>query len=898
MPGETQLLFPDFLDGLGTLADDDDVVEWINGLLDEKDEQGSGNPDLNSLDRYVSRLIPSLDVASEDVSSNLERLIDEISRSTSRLSYDLHFMRDGATSLQDALSDLAERSNSSVSRGTSDALDRLHSLDIIKSHMITARDVLREAESWSTLESEVLSLLTEQNYEKAAEKLSEANKSMVVFENTSDYDHRRTLMISLQNQLEASLSSALIAAINSQNVAVCRNYYAIFCNIQRDLEFRTYYYGSRRSSLVTTWQDARYEGSNPPPPPSSPEQSFSAFLSAFFSAFISILNAERTSVSAIFPDPQATMASFVTSTLAALQPTFSERLASMSIHHGASALLELIEAFKATEQFAIASEKILQRAEYTGPPIRTISGDAKDIGMAHKSHSRWRSTRLSISQRMNPTTSSAGESKNSIASTTAPDWDQEVLEPFLEFQVDYGGLEGRFLSAALQNIMHTDDTRTDASVDHARLLKERSVDVFSLAEESLGRVLSFTHGFGAVGLLQALENLFRKFIDSSKSQFSEQSFVSQRSFSTSNSSDDLADLDYTSEDWAHIQMWLHLLGALRVVLDRMTVFESKLYSVLLQVSTTIRSLSHDLASAYIPGTTKGEVHLLTQSVLNSAKLHALLQEVDPESQIYDPSGPKRSHSIRQRVSLLPNALASLTEFSTFCQTSLQHAMLSPLRKHLSNYSASPLWTAPSDPRTKRSGATATSDAQVPVFSLSPTETIQRVAEGLLNLPRLFEVYADDDVLSFSIDTLPFVDRDLIAALSEQAAGDARLTHPRRQSMSLKNQALPPKPAPEFSPEAIASIWLSSLGLSLLSHLTTAILPRIPSLTSAGAAQLSSDLEYLTNIVSSLNVASEELETWREYIRLGDEDGPQRGADVGSNNAIFAQVARMRDWSVA
>ena len=72
---------------------------------------------------------------------------------------------------------------------------------------------------------------------------------MVIFQNTPEYEARRTLMISLQNQLEASLSSALIAAINSHDTNLCRNYYSIFANIQRNLEFRAYYYGSRRSLL-------------------------------------------------------------------------------------------------------------------------------------------------------------------------------------------------------------------------------------------------------------------------------------------------------------------------------------------------------------------------------------------------------------------------------------------------------------------------------------------------------------------------------------------------------------------------------------------------------------------------------------------------------------------------
>ena len=53
---------------------------------------------------------------------------------------------------------------------------------------------------------------------------------MVVFQNTPEYEARRMLMISLQNQLEASVSSALIVAINSHDASLCRNYYSIFAN--------------------------------------------------------------------------------------------------------------------------------------------------------------------------------------------------------------------------------------------------------------------------------------------------------------------------------------------------------------------------------------------------------------------------------------------------------------------------------------------------------------------------------------------------------------------------------------------------------------------------------------------------------------------------------------------
>jgi hypothetical protein len=146
-------------------------------------------------------------------------------------------MRDGALSVQVSLNNLTTRS-SSFSPQSSATLDKLHPLDTIKKNMGLARDVLREAESWSTLESEVSSLLSEQSYEKAAEKFSEANKSIVVFQNTPECGARRTLIISLQNQLKASLSSALIGAIKSHDTSLCCKYYSIFANIQRDSEFR------------------------------------------------------------------------------------------------------------------------------------------------------------------------------------------------------------------------------------------------------------------------------------------------------------------------------------------------------------------------------------------------------------------------------------------------------------------------------------------------------------------------------------------------------------------------------------------------------------------------------------------------------------------------------------
>lgn len=897
--------FPNFmqpsstLDLVGSLEDQDDVASWINNILDTQEEQDVDTrnfSNLTELDQQVTQLLATLEIACQDTSTQLEHIIDDVSRGVPRLTYDLHFMRDGALTLQTALTKAQAKSKESVPDETSAALDRLQYLDTVKGRMEAAREVLREAESWSSLEMEVTSLLAEKSYEKAAERLNEASKSMAVFQNTPEYESRRTLMVSLQNQLEASLSSALVAAINSQDVAVCRNFFSIFSNIQRESEFRNYYNGSRRASLVTQWQSIQLldcDSRSPSSPPPSTPTTFTIFLGSFYTSFLAMLNAERASIPSIFPDPAPTLSTLITSTLSALQPTFSERLASLYSHHGGSALRELIAAYKATEEFAASTDKIIEKIQYSAvllSPVPAAASPMENIDegtpqlQRQKSHSRKRSARMSMSWRTNPRRSSMsggsitkGSSGSLLADVVDLDWDQELFQPFLDFQVDYASLERRLLDAALDEIVSAENRSDVTESDRARLLRERSVDVFSVADESLGRCMSFTHGYGAVGLVQALDHFLKSFVDIWTADITSAQSSSFSGRGASDSEGDLSDLDYTAEDWSDIQMSLHLLASARAVLDRLSVFESKLRSNLIQVATSFRLARNDPSGLSISGTTKGEGLLIIQSSLNSAELHELLKSVESDSQ---------SRHSGAATPLLVEARAAVSTFAKACQRSLQGTILSPLRKHLASYPSSQIWSALPNENSKR----GVNDLHVPTFSLSPSDVIQRLAEGLLNLPRLFEVYADDDALSFSLETLPYIDAELLKELSEQPEipPQAPPGHMRRASLTQ------PIKSSMLSPEAISSAWLSSLGHSILSHLTSKILPKIRTLTTAGAAQLSSDLGYLSNIVRAINVEYDDLDRWKDYTSISDEEGRRMVAEK-EGDAILVQISRMRGW---
>ncbi|KAI0826992.1 Golgi complex component 7-domain-containing protein [Trametes gibbosa] len=915
---------------LSSLEDQPDVVSWINNILEVSDEYDDAERStaLTELDRRVSHLVGTLEIASEDTSAQVDRLIEDISRGASRLTYDLHFMRESALSLQGTLHNVEGQSTSSLGPDTDAALEKLHYLDVVKRNMEATRAVLREAESWSTLESDVTSLLGEKSYEKAAERLSEASKSMAVFENTPEYESRRTLMVSLQNQLEASLSSALVAAVNSQDVAVCRNYFSIFRNIQRESEFRNYYYGSRRGPLVEQWQGARLRDCDTGSPIEQSALTFATFLPTFYQAFVAILQTERTSIPAIFPDPRPTLSALITSTLLALHPSFSQRLEATSTHYGPTALTQLISAYRATEEFSNSVDKIMEKVSYATP---AALGDRPAAG-----HLRRRSSaRMSMSAARRTGSHRASISGTGALAPPMLDWDQELFEPFVDFQVDYAALETRYLQDALKAALAAD---SHARVDHARLLRERAVDIFGVAEEAIARCMTFTHGYGALGLIRAVDRLFSTFTDASKVEILERrSGQSGQTLTASASGEDLSDLDYTAEDWADIQALLHFLEAVRTLLDRTVLFEGKLRSMITQVSTILRQARNEPASVFLTGAGRGKLQLLVQSSLNSAELHELLNKIDPEPSsqpasrdgLLAPAPPTPSArrspqtfaiphpTLAPAPPLLVTARSGISELAKACQQALQDTILSPLYKYLSSYAASSLWSAAGDPKAKRplaGGSNALSEVQVPTFSLSPSSTMQHVAEGLLNLPRLFEVYADDDALAFSLDTLPSISAELLRGLAEQtppaesALSSGGLSHSRRSpSIALKPSPAPsgagaPLP-PAFTPEAVSAAWLSSLGLSLVSRLTADVLPRIPRLTPAGAAQLASDLGYLSNIVMALNVESPELEKWREWVDVDDVAGREKLKEARESlspgereDTVMGSVAKLRGWT--
>ncbi|KAI6147915.1 oligomeric Golgi complex subunit 7 [Pisolithus tinctorius] len=847
-----------------------DVLTWLNTVLDSSGQEAATNgPSLDEL-------LTATSIAAQSTSSALENTIDEISRATPRLVYDLHFTRDGALALKSVLAQSIPSSNASATAqghfdATSQVLERLQYLDTIRTHMEAARDVLREAESWGALEAEVTTLLAEKSYARAASRLSASAKLMPVSRPAAGtpgttQEPRRALLTSLANQLEAAISPDLVRAITTNDVELCKSLYAIFVDIERESEFRNYYYGTRRTPIMEAWNQIILDGESAPtgtPQQQQIPEKLSSFYPTFLSLFLSMLNGERHTIPAIFPDPESTLAFLIHNTLTALTPSPGQRFAALFHGNGsASALKDMVKLFQVTEEFAKGTERILEKLRVSSPSVMSVTSPSSS---GEGKLSRRRSMRMSMSWRSTSSVSGSAKQQSGssgISVVDAMEWDQCLFQPFLDFQVDFGTLERRLLDEALGPPV----VKLQGAVDGdraARAMRERAVDVFSAAEESIERCMTFTHGYASVGLVRALDGYICAFVDAWTNcviDWANASSETNTSTLSYNGAEDeeFADLDYTSQDWAHIQRALHLLAAARAVKERLGVFETRLRGALNQVAMAFRTAVNGL---YTPGVTKGEGILLAQSTLNSVELRDLFSRVlQPQS-----SGTSAAASI-----LLPSSHSALTSFARANQRTLQRVLLSPLFVHLNAYSSLSLWSA-----SRQEPVPGFAGVNVPAFSLSPSETIQRVGDGLLNLPRLFEVYAEDDALGFEIGAL--------------AKGDGLSPGPEGgDSSALQAEQL-------HSPEAVTSAWLSSLGRTMLAHLTRNILPQIRVLTSAGSAQLAADLGYLSTIIRALGVEEGDLERWRTYASMGDEEG--RADYLAAENAddILRSIAKMRRW---
>ncbi|KAG0201196.1 hypothetical protein BGX28_005918 [Mortierella sp. GBA30] len=482
------------------------------------------------LTQHATNHLTKLHMLASQTSAALSSTTQDMVKLLPRLTHELDQLRQETKSLQEGIRLVRNDFNSVESTDTVQALDRLKYLDLVKTRMEATHSALREAENWRNLEAEANDIFAKGDFTRAATRLSEAERSLVVYKNTNVESDRMALLLVLKDQLERQVMNKVKEALEQKDTAACQTLINVFNLIGRQERFQEYYISQRRAPLLDQWRRlmetmrvgstvAGSTGTGSQSSTAGDSKDFSSMLQTFYKDASSMLHDEFAWITSIFADPSATIHSLVRDIFSHVDPSMQTALQLVAKAQGDEGTLPiLISAFATTESFGTRMERIVSQPLVGNQ--REHSGNRPRAGtLVHDVNSR-----ENKGTGAHPLRSSFGQDNLEIGSIHDPhEWAYVLYEPFMAYQRDYGKLEGAHLRALLSKSIPAMAPYSDNITRNRELAKNSSSLVkimtntnnlaFNLAEGAIARCMKLTHGFGAPGLVDGLNTFFNDIMD-------------------------------------------------------------------------------------------------------------------------------------------------------------------------------------------------------------------------------------------------------------------------------------------------------------------------------------------------------------------------------------------------
>lgn len=797
-----------------------------------------------SWETMASSLLASLQAEAQSISRELDSQLISTHRTLEKLPSEIDGIKNYSSALLTYIMEVQ------VAVEDNEALSALKSLNRVKQRMEKCRSALKEAENWNTLSAEMDAIFGSGEYERAARRLAEAQRSLHLLVNDPDYEDRKKLLLKLMNNLEAVLVPQLLAALNEHDSDLVKRLYKSFDMVGRTNELSNFYYRARKMKLLKLWAEFGED-----PAIKSIHRSFIDWLPRFYDEFLLVLSKEYHWCASIFPDSVEVINCLIRNVLTSLNPTMYERLASVKDRLGeAEFITHIIKGFMLSVHFAKRVERLLSESVLMSATTAEGGGFNGEVN----------------SPKRDPLLRSDG-------------WIVSVFDPFLPFQMDFGLYEKKFLVQQIANTLHI-----NGAVDYMEqcnsLVDQISV-LFKTAEGSLVRCQQFTRGYAAVELVENLNVFWRAVADKMCRVITQMSVelglrteaevggrsraasanvmdsgANSNKFVSMESETEFKNMDFvgpsSTRGWTSVQVAIRILG-LCAVLDRKlkassTNLVNYLKSVKKLVETDELYLTHRPSATFTPlpqlstsnpalddlmdvgggGGSGSSIVLVTikSSPLNSSKLRSLLEFVVQQQSV---GGESSS------INLFKEAEPSLGSLILTAQEFVFDSLFTPIYNLLVSIPGMDSW------KSSPVAVSSPFNLNVPQFSLSPSTYITRIGEHLLTLPQQLELYAEDEALSFSVKNLPFLNKeDLVDIVGVGGGGD--------DDKVVVNES-PTAREDDDEEDAVTHLWLTSLSRGTMSGLTENIL-RIPvTLSEHGIKQIVTDLAYIINVFAAMDI---------------------------------------------
>lgn len=234
------------------LEEDFDPKAYINAACANK-------PADKALDRYLAELEMKLHLGSDDIGLYLE---DQSTRATQRIpvaARELARIREDAQSVRasvaTALSKIQETNKPTTSSSTAATLAALEEIDDVKRKMESACNTLKEAAGLSTLFSLVDDLFTSGDLSRAADALAGIRRGLVVVaDSVPEFQDGRARLARLEDRFSAAAEAPLAAALTNQRGDEASSLANMLSTMDRSDQVVSAYITARCAPLWSLWE--------------------------------------------------------------------------------------------------------------------------------------------------------------------------------------------------------------------------------------------------------------------------------------------------------------------------------------------------------------------------------------------------------------------------------------------------------------------------------------------------------------------------------------------------------------------------------------------------------------------------------------------------------------------
>ncbi|KAK0159641.1 hypothetical protein PV327_010735 [Microctonus hyperodae] len=621
---------------VAAFSDDNfDVKEWINKTFKSTEAQ-------DDKDGFVSSLVSKLQLYVQQVNGSLEETSQSVLSNLPRILRDTQLLQQEAIALKDKMI-IVKDEIVRVEKNTALSMVSLENIDRMKTDLQLAKERLHEADNWTVLANDVEEVFESGDVENIAIKLFSMQKSLTMLINATDYEEKKLQLEGLKNRLEAITSPQVVQSFTQNNYDKSKYYVEIFRKIDRLPQLLKYYHNCVKVSLLQEWRkiiEQFHDNTN----------TIAYSLHLFYDKLLSEWQNQLRYFNQIFSLTKIdNLIDIYSDLLRNLDPSLTDCIQlSLKQHESPMQLTILMELKQITRNF---SNNLNTSIDITLKSTNELSDSNKLLQLA-----------------------------------------QAIYSPYITFISKYNIYETALLSQQLNSINCNHDDLSD-------IINSMSLSVSKVIDYSLEankRCKLFTNGCNYHGLLKALNNFFKQYIE--KYNYCLKQIERRMS---------------KHEDWNLFQMCLTLLQTIGELLVQIEQFEKTLVINIVEVN-------NKLSSSTISEFKQYKILLLTQAGRN--ELNELILSLQ-----------NNDTTILNSIKKLIYKLCGDLHRTTY------EVIFAPIYTQLMFIQKAPAWSNNINNDTGNDNI-MNLNADLPDFSFAPQEYITQVGQYLMTLPQHLEPF--------------------------------------------------------------------------------------------------------------------------------------------------------------